>query len=245
MAEIINKNLHNIVILLNEPRYPGNIGASARCLKNMGFSKLRIVNPLNWDQDKILKMATHEASDIIHAAEIFNDLESAVKDLHLLAGTTARTGRKRYPTHTPQTIAPKILSYPSDIKIGILFGSEKWGLKNREIGLCNWIVTIPTANFSSLNLAQSVMILCYELFLATKNEPVKIQIPRLASLQEREGMFRHLQEVFRVIGLYEKQTPAYWLQNARRFFRNKELTAKDVKMIRGFLRQILWAVRHG
>ncbi len=241
----MNKRFDNIIIILNEPRYPENIGASARCLKNMGFSKLRIVNPLNWNQKNILKMATHEASDIIYDSKIFNSLEEAVKDLHLLAGTTARIGRKRRPTHTPRTIATKLLSYSPDVKVGVLFGSEKWGLGNKEIGLCDWIVTIPTSNFSSLNLAQSVMILCYEIMLASQKVTIEIYRPRLATVREKEGMFAHLQQTFEAIGLYEKQTPAYWLQNARRFFKNKELTAKDVKMVRGFLRQILWAVKHG
>ena len=241
----MTKDLSNIIIILNEPRYPENIGAAARALKNMGLSQLRIVNPQNWDDEKVLKMATHEAAAIIHSAPIFHNLEEAVADLNLLAGTTARIGRKRRTTHTPKDIAKKICSYPHHLKIGIVFGSEKWGLGNKELGLCNWIVTIPTSNFSSLNLAQSVMIICYEIMLASLEGNMKISRPRLATIREREGMFSHLQEVFKAIKLYEKQTPEYWLQNARRFFRNKELTAKDVKMIRGFLRQILWAIKNG
>ena len=238
------KDLNNIVIILNEPRYPENIGASARCLKNMGLSHLRIVKPQNWNEEKILKMATHEASDIIHSAAHFERLDDAVSDLNLLAGTTARTGRKRRPTHTPRTIAQKVVAYPSSVKIGIVFGSEKWGLSNSELNLCDWVVSIPTANFSSLNLAQSVMIVCYEIMLAS-GEQAQIQRPRLATIREKEGMFFHLEQVFEAIGLYEKQTPSYWIQNARRFFRNKELTARDVKTVRGFLRQILWAVKNG
>ncbi len=240
----MTKDLSNIIIILHEPRYPENIGAVARCMKNMGLSQLRVVRPLNWHMENILKMATHEAADLIHEAQLFEDIMDAVADLHLLAGTTARTGRKRRPTDTPRSIAEKLVSFPQHTLIGILFGSEKWGLGNREIDLCNWLVTIPTANFSSLNLAQSVMIICYELMLAAKGN-VELHKPRLATVREKEGMFSHLQETFEAIGLYEKQTPDYWLHNARRFFKNKEVTAKDVKMVRGFLRQVLWAIKNG
>lgn len=234
----MTRDLSNIIIVLHEPRYPENIGAAARCMKNMGLSHLRVVNPLNWDLEKILKMATHEAADLIDAAQLYSNIHEAVADLHVLAGTTARTGRKRRPTDTPRTVAQKLLSYSKESLVGILFGSEKWGLGNRELDLCDFVITIPTANFSSLNLAQSVMIVCYELLLASKGD-TGIHKPRLATIREKEGMFTHLQKTFEAIGLYEKQTPAYWLHNARRFFKNKELTAKDVKMVRGFLRQVL------
>ncbi len=233
---------HNLIIILHEPRYPENIGAAARCMKNMGLRHLRVVRPLNWDEEKILKMATHEAVDIVHDATMFDNLIDAVSDLHFLAGTTARTGRKRRPTDTPATIAKELVSMPAHIRSGILFGSEKWGLGNDAIGLCDSVVTIPTANFSSLNLAQSVMIICYEIMMAS-SKATPVYKPRIATIREKEGMFHHLMEVFEAIGLYQKQTPSYWLQNARRFFRRKDLTARDVKMIRGFLRQIMWAVK--
>ncbi len=234
----------NITIILNEPRYPENIGASARSLKNMGLFNLRIVNPRIWDEEKIFKMATHEALDVIEASTRFTNLRDAVSDLHFLVGTTARTGRKRRPTHTPRTLAKKIITFQKDLKIGILFGSEKWGLDNNAINLCNEIVTIPTANFSSINLAQSVMIICYELFMARINEKDLIFHPKLATIREREGMFQHILEVSKAIGLFEKQTPEYWMTNARIFFNRKELSSRDVKMVRGFLRQILWALKN-
>ncbi len=238
------RDLTDIIVILNEPRYPENIGASARCLKNMGFSELRIVNPRNWHEEKILKMATHEAADIVHSARLFDHVLDAVADLHLLAGTTARTGRKRRPTHTPKTVAQKIISYPVGTRIGIMFGSEKWGLRNDDLGLCDWVITIPAAGFSSINLAQSVMIICYEIRLACGDKK-EIFRPGLASIREKEGMFEHMEQVFEAIGLYEKQTRSYWLHNARRLFKKKDLTSRDVKTIRGFLRQVLWAVKNG
>ncbi len=234
----------NIYIILNQPRYPENIGSTARAMKNMGIQHLRIVNPRTWDEEKILKMATHAASNIIDSSQIYSNLKDAVSDIQYLIGTTARIGRKRRPGYTPRTIAKKICMLSLDIKIGILFGSEKFGLDNEAINLCSDIVTIPTADFSSLNLAQSVMIICYELFLAKVDESAFTFKPKLASIREKEGMFEHLYQVSEAIGLFKKQTPEYWMTNARIFFNRKELTSRDVKMVRGFFRQILWAVKN-
>ena len=236
-------DLFNIAVILNAPRYPENIGAAARCCKNTGISTLRLVNPELLDMDKICKMATHEALDIVDAMTIHENLADAVQDLHFLAGTTARTGRKRRPTHSPKEIAAEIAAFGPDIKTGLLFGSEKWGLNNQELSLCSSIVTIPTSNFSSINLAQSVMILCYEIFTAKLQDKI-IQRPRLASLKEKEGMYSHLHDTFEKIGLFQKQPPSYWMLNARRLFSQKAVTARDVKMVRGFLRQVSWALKN-
>ena len=236
-------DLSNITVILNAPRYPENIGAAARCCKNTGIKRLRLVRPERLDMEKIKKMATHEALDIVHSMETYHELEKAVKDLHFLVGTTARTGRKRRPSHSPREIAAHIAHLGLDIKTGLLFGSEKWGLNNNEISICDSIVTIPTADFSSINLAQSVMILCYEVFIA-RSGPKVAHKPRLASFQEKEGMYAHLYETFEKIGLFQKQPPSYWMLNARRLFNGKAITAKDVKMVRGFLRQVGWALKN-
>lgn len=236
-------SLSNITVILNTPRYPENIGAAARCCKNTGVPSLRLVNPERPDMEKISKMATHEAMDIISSMAIYDDLKDAVHDLHFLVGTTARTGRKRRSTHFPREIAEKVAGFGPEIRTGLLFGSEKWGLNNDELSLCSSIVTIPTGNFTSINLAQSVMILCYEIFTA-KLDCKNIQKPRLASFEEKEGMYNHLYGVFEKIGLFAKQTPSYWILNARRLFNKKALTARDVKMIRGFLRQVNWALQN-
>jgi len=209
----------------------------------MGVGWLRVVCPARLDMEKILKMATHEAADVVGAMEVFDRLEDSLADINFLAGTTARTGRKRRPTHSPRGIATEIACLGPETRAGILFGSEKWGLNNEHLGLCNSIVTIPTSDFSSIHLAQSVMILCYEIFVAVSGD-LSIDPPRLASFREREGMFRHLHETFDAIGLFAKQTPAYWMRNARRFFNTKYLTARDVKVVRGFLRQVAWALRN-
>ncbi len=236
-------DLSSIVVILHTPRYPENIGAAARCCKNMGIGTLRLVRPERLEMDRILKMATHEASDIVEQMSVHDNLMEAAQDLHFLVGTTARTGRKRRPTHSPRQIASKIATFGPEIKTGVLFGSEKWGLSNDVLDRCSSLVVIPTSKFSSINLAQSVMILCYEILMA-KLEGQVIHRPRPADFMETEGMYRHLHSTFEQIGLFQKQTPSYWMRNARRLFNGKNLTARDVKMVRGFLRQVNWALKN-
>ncbi len=237
--------LSRITVVLNETRYPENIGAAARACKNMGISRLRVVNPEILDMEKVLKMATHEARDIIEGMIVYDDLTRALSGFSYIVGTSARTGRQRRPSHTPRTLAAEIPALAARNEMAILFGSEKFGLDNRALSLCNALVTIPTTGFSSLNLAQSVMVVLYEIFsrLSAMSEkgpgPYR---PRLATLEERQGMFAHLRQVFGAMGLFRKQPPEYWMRNAHRLLDRKDLTGRDVKTIRGFCRQVILAL---
>ncbi len=237
-------NLDNISVILNEPRFPENIGAAARCCCNMGVSRLLVVRPYRLDLEKMSKMATHEAAHLIENLPVYDSLKDACAECNYLVGTTARTGRKRRPTENPRDLARKLITLSQNNRIGLVFGSEKWGLENSHLRLCHSLVTIPTAHFSSINLAQSVMIMCYELFMA--GGPDSLAQPRLASVREQEDMYGHLREAFLAIGFINPENPDYWLNNVRRFFARLELRSKEVKLIRGFCRQILWvAGEHG
>ncbi len=230
--------LSNMVVVLNEPRYPENIGAAARCCRNMGIPLLRVVRPLNLDLERVLKMATHEARGVVEAMEEFDTLEGALADCHFVVGTTARRGRMRRPTLTPRALASILPSMTLSNRVALLFGSEKFGLTNSHLKFCHEICTIPTAEFTSINLAQSVMILCYEAFLAHQG-PIEYHVPRLATTQERESMFGHLEEVFRAVGLNDAKEGEYWRLKMRRILGHHRLTAREVKFIRGFCRHVL------
>ncbi|MDA8162396.1 MAG: RNA methyltransferase [Desulfobacteraceae bacterium] len=233
--------MENIGVVLHEPRYPENIGAAARCCKNMGIQDLAVVHPHDMDREKMLKMATHEAAELIEGMPVYDSLEEAVSSFGYAVGTTARTGRHRRPSDTPRDMAGYIAALSQKNRVALVFGSEKWGLTNDDLRLCQSVVTIPTAGFSSINLAQSVMILCYEIF--TAHAPELGFTPRLASIRELEGMYGHLKEAFLKIGLIDSQNPDHWMMNARRLFGRFELRAKEVKLIRGFCRQVLWALQ--
>ncbi len=234
--------LDNFCVVLYRPRYPENIGAAARCCRNMGIPRLIVVRPHRLEEERMLKMATHEAKDLIETMSVFDHLEEALAPFHYVVGTTARTGRQRRPTHTLRDLAERLVDLGLNNRIALLFGPENQGLTNSQLRLCQSLVTIPTAAFSSINLAQSVMIVCYEVFMASS--PDKMTWPRLATTEELEGMYRHLKEVFLAIGLDNPQNPEYWTTNARRILGRHGLRPRDVKLIRGFCRQVLWATRN-
>jgi len=234
-------NMDHIAIVLHRPRYPENIGAAARSAKNMGISRLIVVEPRDCDLTKILKMATHHAEDIVTEMDVFSDLRSALKAFRYVVGTTARTGSHRQAVRTPRRLAEEMVPISQNNEIAILFGPEDRGLANKELQYCDGLVTIPTAGFGSINLAQTVMILAYELFMASTDQP-KTSIPRLANRDELEGMYDHLEETLTKINFINPQNPEYWLSGFRRFFSRIGLRAREVKLIRGLCRQLDWYV---
>lgn len=233
-------NLTNFAVVLHEPRYPENIGAAARCCRNMGIPQLITVRPRLLDRGNMLKMATHEASELIESMLVYDTLEEALTSFQHVVGTTARTGRQRRPTDTPRTLARRLLGLSQENRIALLFGSENWGLTNGHLRRCQSLVTIPTTEFSSINLAQSVMILCYELLLAESHSDVVL--PQLATIHEIEGMYAHLREMFQSVEFVHPQSPEYWMTNVRQLLGRRELRSKEVRVVRGFCRQILWVL---
>ncbi len=239
MPELII-NMENIAVILVSPRYPENIGAAARACKNFGVKDLVVVAPERWDEVAILKMATHEAADIARNLRVFEDLREALEPYAYIVGTTARLGRHRRVFETPREIAPHLAGLSQKNKVALLFGPEHRGLSNAELFYCHTAITIPTAEFPSLNLAQAVVVVLYELF--TSGRSPRLPQSRLATFAETEAMYRHLEELFDRIGFIPKDTRQVYLTNIRRFMGRLELTAQEVQIIRGFCRQMLWAL---
>jgi tRNA/rRNA methyltransferase len=232
-------NLNHVSIVLKTPRYPENIGAAARALCNMGMRHLLVVAPENFDLIKILKMATHGAAHVIKEIQVFESLEEALSPFNYVVGTTARMGKHRLPSGTPSTAAERLVSMSERNRIAVVFGPEDKGLSNQDLRYCHELLTIPSAEFSSLNLAQAVMIVCYELFSA-RMERKNDFVPRLAATHELEGMYRQLKEVLVRISFINPENPDYWMNNLRHFFNRTHLRSKEVKIIRGICRQIDW-----
>lgn len=231
--------LDQIAVVLYRPQIPENIGAAARAAANMGISRLILVSPKNCDLTRILKMATLAVADLVENMELFSDLPAALQAFNYVVGTTARAGGQRKQLETPREMASKLVPISQNNKVALLFGPEDRGLTNAQLRYCHSLVKIPTSDFSSLNLAQAVMILCYELSLA-ENQPVGQFVPRLATRRELDGMYEHLKETFLKINFINTENPDYWMQGIRRFFSRVGLQARDVKIIRGICRQIDW-----
>lgn len=232
-------NLDNIHIVLKTPRFPENIGAAARAMRNMGIRRLVVIAPENFDIVRVMKMATHAASDVVKSIESHETIEDALARFNYVVGTTARVGARRKIVGSPRRLAERLVPISRENKIAVLFGPEDRGLTNEDIRLCHELVNIPTAEFSSLNLAQSVMVMCHELYGATREEKDEFS-PRLAERHELEGMYAQLKDILVKINYVNPENPEYWLNNLRHFFTRLGLRAKEVRIIRGICRQINW-----
>jgi tRNA/rRNA methyltransferase len=233
--------LDNIAIVLMDPKYPENIGAAARCALNMGISRLIVVRNEAPDQEKMLKMATHKAAHLIEDLKCFTSLQEALAPFSHVVGTTARQGRKRRIENSPRYMLDTILPLLAHNRVALLFGPENRGLTNEDLKYCQTRVTIPTADFSSLNLAQAVAILCYEIYWGVVYSGKVMQsAPKLASSYELEGMYEHVEKLLNQIGFLRTDDSSYWLRNIRNFLGRVGLRAKEARIIRGFCRQFLW-----
>ena len=232
-------NLKNVSIILTRPRYPENIGAAARAMRNMGLEQLIVVDPQNYDMSRVLKMATHGAVEVVEQIKVYEDLRTALEPLSYIVGTTARLGGQRQLVGSAARLAQKLAPISAENQVGLLFGPEDRGLTNEDIRLCHELVNIPTAGFSSLNLAQAVMVVCYE--LRRYNQPGgKTFVPRLAKRHELDGMSAQLKDILVRISYIQPDNPDYFMNNLRHFGTRLKLRAKEVSIIRGICRQIDW-----
>ena len=231
--------LANVAIVLHQPHYSENVGSAARAMRNMGIKELVVADPQNWDMTKVLKLATHAARDVVENIRVCETIEEALAPYHFVVGTTARCGRQRSVIDSPAYLAQKLIPISLKNKVAILFGPEDRGLTNEDIRRCQWLVNIPTDEFASLNLAQAVMIICYELFNIRRSDPVE-HIPRLASRHELDGMYEQLKDILVRISYINPENPDYWIGKIRQFFTRIQITAKEISIIRGLCRQVNW-----
>jgi tRNA/rRNA methyltransferase len=172
------------------------------------------------------------------------DIGNALADFQFIVGTTARLGKARGPFITPRKIAATIAMQSQKNRVALLFGPEDTGLANDELRYCQAVVTIPASrDFTSLNLSHAVMILCYEIFLATLS-PIEEAPPKWARSEELEGMYGQIKTLLSEIGFLNPENPDYWMLHWRRFFARSGLLSREVKIIRGICRQLTWSIRH-
>jgi tRNA/rRNA methyltransferase len=231
--------MDHIAIVLNKPRHPENIGSAARAACNMGVGQLVVVDPENLDMQRVSALATHAAADLVSNMGQFEDLPAALSNFNFVVGTTARLGGERQRVASPSQMARRLAPLSIENRIALLFGPEDRGLTNEEIRLCHALVNIPTAQFSSLNLAQAVMVLCYELF-KTSLPKAGSATPRLATRIELDGMYRQIKDILVRINYIQPQNPDYWMNKIRHFFARLQLRGGEVSIIRGICRQIDW-----
>jgi len=228
-------------IILCQPQLGENIGAAARAMKNFGLTDLRLVDPRDgWPNEKAEAMAAG-AADIVASAQLFETLHDALADLNLVYATTARERGVTKEILTPPEAARRLRTASAQgEKTGILFGNERAGLENDDISLADAVITIPTAEFASLNLGQAVLLNVYEWFrLADKTPAARIEHGPLHRKPTREDMiqlFDHLEGELRSSGfLYPPDKQAHMARAIRATLHRAQLTYQEVQTLRGMI----------
>jgi tRNA/rRNA methyltransferase len=236
-------NLNSVSILLVRPRFHENVGSVARAMKNMGLNRLIVVNgcsPLHADAYKLAS----GAEDILERAEEVFTLGEAVSEMGCVVGMTSRGGKERAPLLTPETLAKQLIPLSLKNSIGLAFGSEKEGLTNEELSLCQLYVRIPSMeSFPSLNLAQAVMVVCYELFKASAETPKKPIL--LAQGEQLERMFHHMEKTLLRIGFLDSNNPKRIIRVLRRLFGRSQMDGREVQILHGIWSQMDYYLKTG
>jgi TrmH family RNA methyltransferase len=232
-------SIENVAIILVGTKYPGNIGSAARAMFNMGLKRLILAAPQCTINEESYRLAK-SGKVILDSSRTYRSLKSALPGIRLLVGTTGKSGGYRTQVYAPRSLAPRILNHAEKQKVGILFGPEDTGLIDDDLQLCQLLIRIPTQHkASSINLSQAVMVISYELLLGNlKREPARV--PKLASLEQIEAMYDHLEKALLHIGFLQPQNAKHMMFTLRQMLGRAGLEAADVGILRGIARQIGW-----
>lgn len=228
----------NVSVVLVEPQSAGNIGAVARVMKNMGLSRLILVNP----QTELTSEAYHRAcgADEILAGCVRSDsLLKAIAPFHLVVGTSSRKVPWIPKAYRPSELAEHLVAL-GDQKIALVFGPERTGLTNEQLNYCRLLVTIPTdPQFDSMNLSQAVAIVVYEVYQRIESRPLGRRM-ELAGTAELERLFAHLEQCLLEIGFLDENNPHRIMATLRQVLSRAGMEERDVQILRGILRQWSW-----
>lgn len=235
--------LDNVIVILAGTKHPGNIGSAARAMFNMGLSKLVLAEPQCAISEESYRLAK-SGKGILDAAKVSKSLRSALRGIRLLVGTTGKSGGYRSKTHAPRALVPKILAQAAGQRVAILFGPEDTGLTDDHLQHCQLLMRIPTQQkANSINLAQAVMVVSYELFLGSlEHQPVRT--PRLAPLEQVEAMYDQLEQALLEIGFLQPQNAKHMMFAVRQMLGRAGLESYDVGTLRGIARQIAWYAKN-
>lgn len=235
-----NTSLKNVRIVLVGTTHPGNIGAAARAMKTMGQDKLYLVNPKIYPSAEATARATG-ADDILASATVCEHLKAAITDCELVVATTARRRSLPWPSVTPRECADKV-SQINPANTAILFGRESSGLSNEELELSNLMLQIPAnPEYSSLNLAAAVQIVCYELMVAGLTQPVSDNTQtaqEFATQNELEMFYEHLEQCMLDLEYMDADNPRRLMHRMRRLFNRSHLEKSEWRILRGLLSSI-------
>jgi TrmH family RNA methyltransferase len=221
-------------IVLIDPSHPGNVGSVARAMKNMALDDLTLVRPRSFPHPESNALAAG-ADDVLAKARVVDSVIEAIGDCGFIAGTTSRPRSYYWEFTTPREVAVTIAGLGAENRAALLFGSERYGLGTEDLNHCNVLVRIP-ANpaYCSLNLAMSVQLLAYELFMAREQPQPHVQLEQpLAPAGDVEHFYSHLHQVLNEID-FEDRT-GHLMERLRRLFNRAQLDRNELNILRGIL----------
>jgi len=243
-------SLDNILVVMINTTHPGNIGAAARALKNMGLGKLVLVDPKEYPTAKATWRAAG-AKDVLDNVVVVDRLDDAIADCSLVIGTSARERRIPWPLLTPRECGDRVQHESQSHKVAILFGREDRGLTNEELQKCHYHVHIPSnPDYSSLNIAAAIQVITYEIRMsiltAEQGKPITFDdwdVPR-ADHQAIERYYEHLEQTLEKLKFLDPDNPRQTVTRLRRLFNRIRMDEMELSILRGMLTSIQNHIYH-
>ena len=223
-------------IVLVNTSHPGNIGAAARAMKNMGLRNLRLVEPQQYPSAEATARASG-ADDVLAAAQSYATLDEAVAGCTLIIGASARSRSLPVPMLDPRGCAELVHRQSDPGRVAILFGRERSGLTNDELDRCHHLVQIPTnPDYPSLNIAAAVQVIAYELRMAAGSveQPATPEID-YASAGQMEQFYTHLEQTLIALDFLDAENPRQLMRRLRRLFARSRPDQNEINILRGIL----------
>ena len=236
--------LDRVCVVLVEPQDPVNIAGVVRAMKNMGVHDLRLVNPVEYDPSRVERVA-HDTRDIVSQVRHFTSLDDAIADCVFAAGFTARRRKAKWKLVSPREVAAPMIAAAAEGPVAVFFGREDHGLSNESLDRAHAVVTIPTSDHPSLNLAQAVLIALYELHLAADESRV-LAPPRKdappASAAQLERYFTDADKALATIDFFRTRNEELVLRSIRSLTYRASPDAREIDLMRSIAIEVMRAV---
>ena len=237
--------MDQIAVVLVRPAGDGNVGQVARAMRNFGISRLILVQPLYEETEHCRRMAV-SAYDIVQEAEVYDDLATALANFHFVVGASRRLGKFRHrfcsSRALPEWLLPQLTGGQT---AALVFGNESSGLSKPEMDLCNQLVEIISdPAHQSLNLAQAVIVLAYELFSHAVESPLEVTTHEPADHEKMGRLYDHMRRVYLEVGFIDRENPERNMRQLRRLFSRIAPSELEVRIFHGILSDTEWYLKH-
>lgn len=237
------RSMDQIVVVLHRPRDVRNIGAVVRAMKNMGFGRLRLVEPAPFDPADLLGIA-HRGEDVVTAIERYDSLPAALADARFVVGTSERAHPGRPMRSDPRALAAELVARAAAGPVALLFGPEDNGLDSAALDRCNVVLALPAdPAYPSLNLAQAAMLTLYELRMASIGSPPAAPRAVPATVAEHERFAGVLAEAAHAVGFIKSGDGAATLRRLRALVARAEPDSAELALLTALLREVVYALR--